>query len=110
MDTQGCDSSGPSEAMDAGAAGSDHHWELVRDRLAELWPTLTLSELDATHGRPAMVAAILESKIAYAQRLAGEALGQPQRASSEVRRRWAGVRSLAPAASVLGLLLVSPFL
>jgi hypothetical protein len=110
MDTQGFASPGLIAGDASDGAYSDGRWESLRDRLADCWPVLTLSELESTHGRPAMLAAILESKIGYAQRLAREALGQPRpvKPRMRARRRLASVR-LPAIASALALLLATPF-
>jgi hypothetical protein len=93
----------------ADVVDADDRWALRRDRLADLWPGLTLSELESTHGRPAMLAAILEAKIGYAQRLAREALGQPHPVRpGRAPGRFASVR-LPAIASAIGLMLVTPF-
>jgi hypothetical protein len=51
-------------------------WRSAMAILADRWPVLTLEELEATRGRPEMVASMLEAKIGYAQWLARDVLGQ----------------------------------
>ena len=66
-------------------ARDEEHWSGALATLAERWPVLTSQELEATHGRPELVASLLEAKIGFAQLLAREALrAQPkQRGLSE---------------------------
>jgi hypothetical protein len=65
----------PDEATSEGDVSTD--WDAIRDRLADRWPVLTADELEATHGRGDLVAALLQAKLAYAQRLADESMGRP---------------------------------
>jgi hypothetical protein len=79
---------------------------VVRDRLADRWPELTPGELDATRGRPDLLAALLQAKLAYAQRLAEESVGRPMRLEApETRapaRGWLNVLGLS-SLSIFGL-------
>lgn len=74
-------------------------WDATRDRLADRWPLLTQSELDATHGQTELVAALLQAKLAYAQRLAEESVGHHLEVRSHSRRTHGWLRLL----SLLGL-------
>jgi hypothetical protein len=60
-------------------------------KLADRWPTLTTEELDATHGRPDLIAAILSAKAGYAELLTREALGQSLREERAAASRWATI-------------------
>jgi hypothetical protein len=83
-------------------------WSAVRERLADRWPDLTTDELDATHGRVDLLAALLQAKLAYAQLLAEESVGQPMPLEAPMThgpgRSWLSVLGLS-SLSVFGLTL-----
>jgi len=88
---------------DALGEGSDDDegWHELCERLLDRWPQLTPGELEATHGQPALVEALLDAKLRYARRLLDEAF-QPWRLRATRPRR--GSRGLL---GVLGLISVS---
>lgn len=60
-------------------ARDEERWRSALATLANRWPVLTSQELEATHGRPELVASMLEAKIGFAQLLARDALrAQPK--------------------------------
>lgn len=87
----------------------DEHWHSTMAILADRWPVLTIEELQATRGRPEMVASVLEAKIGFAQLLARDALGQrqKQRRSTGYNPSWLRGVGVASALSASVLILVS---
>jgi hypothetical protein len=81
-------------------------WEFVQERLADRWPVLTADELEATRGRGELLAALLQAKLEYAQRLAEESVGHPLERihppEPAETRTWVGLVG-ASAVAALGL-------
>ncbi len=82
-------------------AGDDGSWDDLRDHLVDRWPVLTAAELEATHGKPELVAALIEAKLRYGRRLADEAL-HPRR-SDVARSRRSGTRPLLGIVSLISV-------
>lgn len=88
----------------------DERWRSTSELLADRWPLLTIEELKATHGRPELVASVLEAKIGYAQLLARDALSHRQkqkRRSTAHTPSWLQGAGVATALSAGVLILVS---
>ncbi|MBX7112263.1 MAG: hypothetical protein K1X87_10525 [Dehalococcoidia bacterium] len=51
---------------------AEEDWDALCERLLDRWPQLTSDELEATHGKPDLVDAVLEAKLGYARRLVEE--------------------------------------
>lgn len=47
-------------------------WDSLCERLLDRWPQLTAGELEATHGQPVLLEALLEAKLGYARWLVEE--------------------------------------
>lgn len=84
------------------ARSEDDGWDELCDRLVDRWPVLTAGELEATHGDPALVEALLEAKLGYGRRLVDETFRPWQFRTARPRR--AADRGLL---GVIGLISVS---
>lgn len=101
----GPDTPAPASRRARFATGDDGDgWDDLCERLLDRWPVLTAGEIEAAHGNPTLIEALLDAKLRYARRLVDEELRPERLEAMRARRRALGEpRGLI---GVLGLLSV----